>query len=1061
MCNITLSAYRVSMRASIFLYAALIAAASALSTPPLVCVNDSSPTCVVSSTSVTLASNFTLDVGDRSLLLFGVSVTGQPCRDVACDDVALVLRASGNVSLVNTSLHVASVLIDGGNHVYIDKQSTIDASGMGPIGPTFLSDVANGIDGTGGGHGGAGSIIWSCRPQGVVPPPPHECGLAFGFATAAAPASPGGGSVGFGEAGSRVYARGGGIVAVSSANGSATLRGVIRADGGFGTHVDITRCGRAACGPGGGAGGSVYLTAAQTLLLTQGAFVSAVGADAAEGGGGGGGLIAFRAAALVGASQTAINVTGGLTLASDGASCAVGGTGLWWVTVTAARYGDTSPLSESLADADASRLHSECRQRWATARRVRRLSASYELPSWRNTTALGPRRRNRRGHASPATMRTAVRDRVHGHDGSLRGDLTASSWSPNRAREMVFTASTVAGGVSFSAICDSQMPHLRRQPLPRRPGSTSTAITGVTVVYCVSAGAAVARGTPLTQSRLPVDSYFDGASVVLAYCAWDTSALPLIALQSLSAVTASLTTGEVRLTLNDTLIATDSTRISTAGETQGLGISAGGDIRIASSAVSAGVLDVTSAQNIEVDVNGYLRFAARAALGAQSLDIENDVSQVDVPSTSTTLTIVSINVTMENGSRARAGSIFISSVRMAIDGFIDAVDALGEQDMLCPPVDSGLPATPAVRTVQCGPGGAWDAEAGFTAWLGASDVVDVSHAGIVEGAAVRICARRVRVDSGGVVSASGLGCIAESGAGAGRSDETGSKPSGGGHGGAGGYGIAPGGDVNPGGFTNDDVTAPRLLGSGGGGAASGGAGGGVVWLDVLDDVALNGAILAVGEDGAPGDRDGGAGGAGGVVVFSAMDVTGMGVIDVSGGIGGATGSGGGGGGLMHVQWLGGGNGSDDFHGIVVNIGAAGGGSGGGSGDDGAAMSYPSCLAGQGGAFCLPCLAGSAAPLAGSNAPCPPCQPGSVSNVTVRVLLLLSRAIVISRRCCNSCCTMPPPREPNLSLTLPIVRSLPGRDVLHTVRRRIRADGGVDAVRAVPRWLLSQQRAHAL
>ena len=375
------------------------------------------------------------------------------------------------------------------------------------------------------------------------------------------------------------------------------------------------------------------------------------------------------------------------------------------------------------------------------------------------------------------------------------------------------------------------------------------------------------------------------------------------------------------------------------------------------------------------------------------------------------------NVTLLDGGSISAGGVFVvAAAAVSFGGTALALTTIAD------PSHCGLagqgPLVPAVVDVPCVPGEANNA-AGFTLWVTAATVL-VTKSGIAQGAAVRVCAGRLAVFNGGSISAGGLGCSAERGYGAGDSAAQ-AASSGAGHGGVGGGGVSP---INPaqftvGGVAYDNVTAPRMLGSGGGDRDLGGSGGGLLWLEVSGELRNDGVIGAPGVAGAvtttPEASGGGGGGAGGALILIVGNLTGAGAFDLSGGAGGSEvrgerrrgrrcaslparrvcvqGGGGGSGGVINVApvrsagsgtppggrrrglWT-----ASSFAGSLNNEGGLGS-APGFDGGHGVAMSSPPCDAGYGGALCLPCGPGKFKSVAASNEWCRDCPVGTYSNGT--------------------------------------------------------------------------------
>lgn len=177
-----------------------------------------------------------------------------------------------------------------------------------------------------------------------------------------------------------------------------------------------------------------------------------------------------------------------------------------------------------------------------------------------------------------------------------------------------------------------------------------------------------------------------------------------------------------------------------------------------------------------------------------------------------------------------------------------------------------------------------------------------------------MCAPTIRAQ--GRISASGQGCLADSGPGAGCTSSA-SAGGGGGHGGYGGPGVgcsAPG-------RIYDSAQSPILSGSGGGSGLSGiggGTGGGVIMIGATMALRIEGEISSDGTSGSGQDlkrRSAGGGGSGGSIHIDSPSIcaldNGPGRLSARGGSGGAGGGGGGGGGRISINF------ADEFSGDAI------------------------------------------------------------------------------------------------------------------------------------------------
>ncbi|KAJ0392573.1 hypothetical protein P43SY_010015 [Pythium insidiosum] len=270
-------------------------------------------------------------------------------------------------------------------------------------------------------------------------------------------------------------------------------------------------------------------------------------------------------------------------------------------------------------------------------------------------------------------------------------------------------------------------------------------------------------------------------------------------------------------------------------------------------------------------------------------------------------------------------------------------------------------------------------------------------AGNITGGSILSCTNGAMRVEGWLVS-DGLGCGPNQGPG--KSAVVTSASGGAGHGGRGGN-VEPGNvgggkafDISP----SDDGASTSWPIWPGSGAASDeldagtvvpGHGGGLIYVNAKQLAFSRPNASRLSSRGSPGTMRGG-GGAGGAIALFVGELSGPGVIDVSGGDSTAStkaseeevndkpaSGGGGGGGIIRVVFQASGNG-DAFLKDGGHLYAAGGKSpdGGEAGGDGV-MVASNCSAGRGGVLCKPCDAGSFSPP--SDGQCRPCAPGSFSD----------------------------------------------------------------------------------
>ncbi|KAK8597538.1 hypothetical protein V6N13_094942 [Hibiscus sabdariffa] len=297
-------------------------------------------------------------------------------------------------------------------------------------------------------------------------------------------------------------------------------------------------------------------------------------------------------------------------------------------------------------------------------------------------------------------------------------------------------------------------------------------------------------------------------------------------------------------------------------------------------------------------------------------------------------------------------------------------------------------------------------------------VEDITIEGLMKGSVVHFhWARSVSVQSSGVISASGMGCIGGIGRGNFLDNGIGS---GGGHGGKGGFACYNGTCVE-GGISYGNSELPCELGSGSGNESSANstAGGGVIVMGSMEhplpSLSVEGAVRADGESFGETDWHQGysvsndssiapGGGSGGTVLLFLHTLT-LGksaTLSSVGGYGTSKGSGGGGGGRIHFHW------SDIPTGDVYqpiasvkgSIYARGGlgrnESGGGDGT----VTGKACPKGLYGTFCTECPVGTYKNVSGSDTSL--CRPCPASELPRRATYVAVRGGVAKTPCPYEC-----------------------------------------------------------
>ncbi|XVF48616.1 hypothetical protein PTKIN_Ptkin03bG0204300 [Pterospermum kingtungense] len=298
-------------------------------------------------------------------------------------------------------------------------------------------------------------------------------------------------------------------------------------------------------------------------------------------------------------------------------------------------------------------------------------------------------------------------------------------------------------------------------------------------------------------------------------------------------------------------------------------------------------------------------------------------------------------------------------------------------------------------------------------------VEDITVEGLIKGSVVHFHrARTISVQSSGIISASGMGCVG--GVGRGKFSDNGIG-SGGGHGGKGGLGCYNDSCVE-GGISYGNSELPCELGSGSGNESSAGstAGGGVIVVGSMEhplsSLSVEGVVRADGESFeetvwqqeysvsndsniAPG------GGSGGTVLLflHTLTLAESAVLSSVGGYGSPKGGGGGGGGRIHFHW------SDIPTGDVYQPIASVEGSiysrGGlgrdesGDGENGT-LTGKACPKGLYGTFCVECPLGTYKNLSGSDSSL--CHPCPASELPQRAIYIAVRGGIVETPCPYEC-----------------------------------------------------------
>jgi len=262
---------------------------------------------------------------------------------------------------------------------------------------------------------------------------------------------------------------------------------------------------------------------------------------------------------------------------------------------------------------------------------------------------------------------------------------------------------------------------------------------------------------PLVQTPVTADlGNVAVTDLILQNCALDVQSLQSFLLDSLSLTSSELTTAEILISLSGGGLATDSSRIATSANVQGVRFTPTASLKLVSAIVDGGTVQFQGGA-LFIGANAFIRFSLRAAVAASGgLTVLNELSQVDVPATATQLAVSAGNISVGPSGRIFAGHVFLAAGEaLAVEGLLGADPASAFRDAPADPCASGLPGEagpPAVDAgAPCTPGAA-DAAAGFPMWLTAP-AISVLKSGLISAPALRVCAGVLSLAPGGAISA--------------------------------------------------------------------------------------------------------------------------------------------------------------------------------------------------------------------------------------------------------------------------------------------------------------------
>ncbi|XP_010526074.1 PREDICTED: uncharacterized protein LOC104803741 [Tarenaya hassleriana] len=181
---------------------------------------------------------------------------------------SIIVNISGNFSLGQNSSVVAGTFILASENAAFGHGSAVDTTGLAGDPPPETSGTPEGVEGSGGGHGGRGAC---CLSDGTKLPEDVWGGEVYAWSSLETPRSYG--SRGGSTSNEVDYGGGGGGTVEMEIPGNLDINGSVLADGADGGVKG-----------GGGSGGSIYIKAHKMMGIGR---ISASGGNGYAGGGGG------------------------------------------------------------------------------------------------------------------------------------------------------------------------------------------------------------------------------------------------------------------------------------------------------------------------------------------------------------------------------------------------------------------------------------------------------------------------------------------------------------------------------------------------------------------------------------------------------------------------------------------------------------------------------------------------------------------------------------------------------------------------------------------------------
>ncbi|KAA0167441.1 hypothetical protein FNF31_00881 [Cafeteria roenbergensis] len=316
----------------------------------------------------------------------------------------------------------------------------------------------------------------------------------------------------------------------------------------------------------------------------------------------------------------------------------------------------------------------------------------------------------------------------------------------------------------------------------------SASATNPPKLWCMADAAMKRRAVtvvPAGSSDL-FNASVNSPELILKDCNWQMSAYSTLFASSLQMVGSSLEVTRIAMTVTGGIELSLNSQLAAAEVGGKLTLQVKGGLSVASSLIKSDTLHI-QADNITIDAQSYVHFASTAYVQVGGLVVNNDLTQSDIPTTPTQLTLMAGDVVIGKSGSIAASMIRLVSDTLTIKGQVSA-DTVTVSDQCSEhgPAKHTYVPPDADTTAACN-FTSFNASAGFAGWVSASTMT-LQNGGAIIGSTVRVCAHILSVDKLSGITSTGMGCPANSGLGAG-GYSTGVPGGGAGHGGDGGAGM--------------------------------------------------------------------------------------------------------------------------------------------------------------------------------------------------------------------------------------------------------------------------------